>query len=178
MVIQDHALNRFMSQHRVIKFHLEGLPPEAIYKVFEPEGFSIHETIAYMCRYQYVFLNRVNSMSQNLNPHFVRYRPEIDPQMPFMISKRTGALMQEINRMRDNLVRLLKELPDHHGTRMGTHSLLGQMNLNQWLDFFLLHESIQLFKIFKLSRRFWTTEMKQNHLSKILSLPGKIEEIA
>lgn len=178
MLFQDHTFNRFINQHKVIKFHLEGLPPEAIYKLWKPENLSIHETIAYVCRYQYVFLNRINSICQNLNPQFSRYRPEIDPQMPFMIAKRTGSLINEINRMRSNLLQLLKELPDHYVNRMGTHSLLGRMNLNQWLDFFLLHESIQLFKIFKLSRRFHSEEMMNEHDHKTLSFPGKIEEIA
>ena len=178
MLIHDHALNRFISQHKVIKFELEGMPPEGIYKRYEPEDVSIHETIAYICRYQYVFLNRINAISSELNPYFTPYQSNIDPQLPFLISKRTSSLLSEINRMRDNLIRLVKELPDNFGSRMGTHSLLGKMNLHQWLDFFLLHESLQLFKIFKLSRRFWSEEMSQDNISKMLSMQGKMEEIA
>ena len=178
MVIQDHALNRFISQHKVIKFHLEGIPPEGIYKRFEPEQVSIHEIIAYLCRYQYVFLNRINSICSDLNPSFAPYQADIDPQLPFMISKRTGSLLHEINRMRENLVRLVKELPENYTSRMGTHTILGKMNIPQWLDFFLLHESLQHFKIFKLTRRFWNEEMKSGQLTRIVTLESKIEEIA
>ena len=67
METPHQTLDRFAQQHKVIKQYIDDLPPEAIYKRINPARWSIHETIAYICSYHYIFLNRLNAMMQEVN---------------------------------------------------------------------------------------------------------------
>jgi hypothetical protein len=177
MKLSEQALSRFTIQHKMIRTYIDGLPPEAIYQRYNPDLWSIHETIAYLCRYQYVFLSRINKICTEFDPFFERYEPETDPELPFTIARTTGSLLHEIDRIRMDLVHFLKELPEHYDSRIGSHAILGTMKLSQWLEFFLLHESSQLFKIFKLSGTFFSSYM-QNKIARMPFLLNRIDEIA
>ena len=178
MNLSKQAINRFSSQHKIIKQYIDGLPPEALFNNFDSGLWSIHETIAYLCRYQYEFLNRINLICNNVNPYFPKYDVCNDREFKFTVARSTGALLHEIYRIRQHMVQLLKTLPENYGSRTGTHAVLGKMNLNQWLEFFLLHEMMQLFKIFKLSERFQTSEITPDHVIPMPWLQERMDEIA
>lgn len=157
MEIHSETMNRFSNQYKIIKHYISDLPSQAIHTRFIPDKWSIHETIAYLSRYQYIFLNRLKAISGEINPFFEIYKPEEDPEYQFTVARSTGALLHEIYRLRDDMKAMLNNLSPQECSRIGTHELLGRMNICQWLEFFLLHESAQFYKIFKLSNNFWNT---------------------
>lgn len=178
MEIPAQTLDRFSTQHKIIKYYIDGLPPEAIYKRLSPDKWAIHEIIAYMCRYQYVFLNRIKAITSDLNPFFDMYKPDDDPEFAFTAAKTTGSLLHEIYRIRQELIEQLEKLNENYGSRIGTHAILGKMSLSQWVEFFLLHESNQLFKIFKTAGSFWSFGINQDNVISMPRLQQPMDELA
>ncbi|MBC7745412.1 MAG: DinB family protein [Flavobacterium sp.] len=156
MTISEQTLSRFSTQHKIIKYYIDGLPPEAIYKRLSSEKWSIHEIIAYMCRYQHIFFSRIKSIVSEVNPMFNIYKPDEDPEFSFTESKTTGSLLHEIYRVRQDILNELDAVKQDAGSLTGIHEVLGKMDLSQWIEFFLLHESNQLFKIFKSAGNYWS----------------------
>lgn len=172
-------MNRFCSQYRIMKHYIEDLPSQAIHTRFMPDKWSIHETIAYLCRYQYITMERLKIISTEINPFFLVYKPENDPEYQFTSARTTGALLHEIYRVRDDMKRMLKNLSPAEFSRVGTHAVLGRMNICQWVEFFLLHESQQLYKIFKQASNFWSNSSV--HHGNVISMPmpgGQVDEMA
>jgi hypothetical protein len=157
MKLHEQTLNRLQNQHKIIRHYIDDLPPQALYTRIDKGKWSIHENIAHLARYQYIFYSRVVQLLEESDPHFLPYDAEKDAEFRFFVSKSTGPLLHDLYRMRHDLVILLSELPDGQYSRTATHAKYGKMNLCQWIEFFVLHESNHLFKIFKLSSKFWQT---------------------
>lgn len=170
MQIHEETLRRFSSQHKIIKHYIDDLPPEGIYKRLDPTKWSIHENIAYLCRYQQIFMDRIHQILNEVNPYFTIYQPEDDPELRYTTAKTTGSLLHCLYRIRHELTIMFEDLNPEYFGRIGVHPRMGKMNIPQWLEFFLLHESNQLFKIFKLSGRFWTAENTADE--NIIYMPG------
>ena len=175
MEIHAETMNRFCNQYKIIKHYIEDLPSQAIHTRFIPDKWSVHETIAYLCRYQYIFLDRLKAINSEINPFFGAYKPEEDPEYRFTVARTTGALLHEIYRLRDDMKHLLNNLSTAECSRIGTHAVLGKMNVCQWLEFFLLHESNQFYKIFKLASNFWNSDSL--HLGNVISMPLQSKQI-
>lgn len=169
MQITNQTLARAANQHKAIKEYIDDLPPKAIYNRIQANEYSIHETIAYLTRYHHVFLERLNCIKNEVNPFFDVYKPDEDSIFSFTNAKTTGSLLHELYRLRHEICQFLETLEPADWKRAGTHSALGRMDIGQWLEFFLLHESSQLFKIFRMSGSFWTTEFSLE--SNIIHLP-------
>lgn len=169
MELHEETMNRFCNQYKIIKHYIEDLPSQAIHNRFIEDKWSIHETIAYLCRYQYIFLERLKCISKEVNPFFVAYKPEEDPDFQFTAARTTGALLHEIYRLRDDMRRMIQHLEPSEFSRVGTHAVLGRMNLSQWLEFFLLHESNQFYKIFKQAGQFWSNA--SIHHGNVIAMP-------
>ena len=178
MKISAQALNRFSSQHKIIKYYIDGLHPEDIYKRVSPDRWAIHEIIAYMCRYQYVFFSRIKSIMSEVNPFFEMYKPDDDAEFKFTAARTTGSLLHEIYRVRQEMIHQMEKLDDASGSRIGTHAILGKMALSQWLEFFLLHESNQLFKIFKAAGNFWTSGINNDNIINMPLMHSQMDELA
>ena len=151
MKISEQAISRLSTQHQSIRVYIDGLPAATLHRQYQEDVPPIHEIIAYLCRYQYVWFERVKSMCRNLNPCFSTYDAQKDPHFRFMIAKTNGCLVRELFSFREDITGYIKALPGSYGSRIGTHAVFGRMCLNEWIEFFLLHESRELFKIFKLS---------------------------
>ena len=179
MNLHPHTVERFCNQHKTIKSYIDDLPPEAIYNRLNTDRFSIHETIAYLTRYQHIFMDRIARIVSEVNPHLEIYKPDQDPEFTFTNAKTTGSLLHELYRLRQDLWLMIEEMPDENFARVGTHAVLGRMNMNQWIEFFLLHESNQLFKIFKMAGSFWSMELgKNNNVIYLPRLSDFIDELA
>lgn len=163
MNLRQYTIERLENQHKSIKSYIDNLPPEAIYNRLEHGKFSIHENIAYLARYQQIFIDRLRSIASEVNPYFCLYRPDQDPEFAFTCARTTGSLLHNIYRQREHICSILRDMPDEHYSRVGRHEILGQMAISEWAEFFLLHESNQLFKIFKLSGSFWSMEVAKNN---------------
>lgn len=165
MKIQEQIYNRFISQHQLIKNYIDNLPPQAINERLIPNKRSIHETIAFLCRYQYVFMDRLKAILTDVNPVFERYDQMQDSEFQKTLARSTGALLHEIYRVRDEMKLLIDKLSPEQCDRMGTHRKMGTMNICEWMDFFLLQESKHLYKIFKMAGAFGT-QSNGNHTAK------------
>ncbi|MXV16281.1 DinB family protein [Hufsiella ginkgonis] len=175
MNLQAQTLSRFASQHKTIKKYIDNLPPEAIYNRLNSDKYSIHETIAYLTRYHYIFLERLKGIMNSINPFFGMYKPDEDPEYHFAVARTTGSLLHELYRMRDHIMLELEDMSPEQFSRVGTHAILGRMDISQWIDFFVLHESNQLFRIFKLSGSFWSMEFK--NYSNVIYLPRLAQQV-
>lgn len=179
MQIHAQTLNRFANQYKIIKHYIEDLPSQAIHTRLNPDKWSIHETIAYLCRYQYIFMARLNAINKEINPFFDVYEAESDPEYQFTAARSTGALLHEIYRVRDDMNLILEKLSPAECSRIGTHAVLGRMNIRQWMEFFLLHESNQFYKIFRLSGNFWSQEsILQGNVISLPRASSQIDELA
>ena len=179
MEIHAETMNRFTNQHKIVKHYIDDLPSQAIHTRPSPERWSIHETIAYLCRYQYIFMDRLNTMRSEINPFFHVYNPENDPKYQFTVARSTGALLHEIYRVREDMKVMLSNLSLTECSRLGTHAVLGRMSICQWVEFFLLHESNQFYKIFKLAGNFWSNN--SIHHRNVISMPmagNQMDEMA
>ncbi len=124
-------------------------------------------------------MDRLKTISNEINPFFLAYNPEDDPEYQFTVARTTGALLHEIYRVRDEIKIMLKNMIPAEFSRVGTHSVLGRMNICQWLEFFLLHESQQFYKIFKLAGNFWSNS--SIHHGNVISMPmagSQVDEMA
>lgn len=177
MELHTQTLNRFCNQYKIIQHYIGDLPSQAIHSRLIHDKLSIHETIAYLCRYQYIFMGRLKAIIKEINPFFEVYKPENDPEYQFTLARSTGALLHEIYRVRDDMKLMLKTISPEGYSRMGTHAVLGRMNICQWLEFFLLHESKHFYTIFKLSGSFWSNE--SSHMGNVISMPlNQMDELA
>ncbi|MBC8054234.1 MAG: DinB family protein [Sphingobacteriaceae bacterium] len=179
MNLNPHTVDRLCHQHKTLKSYIDDLPPEAIYTRLSSDKFSIHETISYLTRYHHIFLNRLGRMMEEVNPLFEVYKPDEDSEFHFTCAKSTGSLLHELYRLRSDILLQIEALPSENFARVGTHAVLGRMNISQWVEFFLLHESNQLFRIFKLAGSFWSAELGQQ--SNVIYLPrlsNYIDELA
>jgi hypothetical protein len=167
----ETTLTRFNSQHKTIKNYIDDLPPGAIYNRLSHDKYSIHETIAYLTRYHFIFLDRLRRILSEVDPFFKLYRPDDDNDYHFAVAKTTGSLLHDLYRTRSDIYMLLNEAKENEYSRCGTHAFLGKMNIHQWLEFFLLHEANQLFRIFKLAGGFWSMA---NARSAVEDIPGVI----
>ena len=179
MNLSPHTVERLCNQHKALKTYIDDLPPEAIYNRLSSDKFSIHETISYLTRYHHIFLSRLLKMMEEVNPYFEVYKPDCDSEFHFTCAKSTGSLLHELYRLRSDIILKIESIPSENLSRVGTHAVLGRMNINQWVEFFLLHESNQLFRIFKLAGSFWSAELGQQ--SNVIYLPrlsNYIDELA
>lgn len=157
MKIHEQTINRLQNQHKIIRHYIDDLPPQAIYNQISANKLSIHEHIAHLARYQHVFYGRIIQMLAESDHCFEPYSAENDTEFRSFTSKSTGPLLHDLYRIRHDLANLITELPEGQYSRTGTHHKYGKMNICQWAEFFVLHESNHLFKIFKLSAKFWQT---------------------
>jgi hypothetical protein len=157
MKIHAQTYNRFVNQHQLIKGYIDKLPPSAINHRLTPEKRSIHETVAFICRYQYIFLDRLNRMLNETAPSFKKYNAAADEEFHACVCRSTGALLHELYRVRDEIKILINQLETHQYSRTGIHEKKGEMNVCEWLDFFLLQESKHLYKIFKMAGSYLKT---------------------
>ena len=58
--------------------------------------------------------------------------------------------MQDLLTTRKEIAAGILSFKESDFDKTGTHPAFGQMNLMQWLNFFLLHEAQHLFTVFKL----------------------------
>jgi len=151
MKISAEALIRLSNQHNSIPMYIDGLPAKSVYSQYRDEVPSIHGIIAYLCRYQHVTLKRQKDICETLNPCFGTYDSRNDPEFDFTMARTTGCLVRELCHFRGQMISYIQGLPPEHGSRIGTHAVLGTMALSQWLEYFLLHESRELFRIFKIA---------------------------
>ena len=141
---------RLEYQHKSLIDIIEGLSDEQIRWQIIPGKWSVFENIVHLSTYQHVFMQRVGQILNEENPQFSRYTAESDPLFHDNCSRTTREIMNDLITTRRELIGKIFSLKQEHLKYTGIHPVFGEMNLIQWLNFFLLHEAHHLFTIFKL----------------------------
>jgi len=109
--------------------------------------WSARENMAHLARYHEIFLERLKRIQEEERPQFARYRAEDDPKWGAWAEMETQALRTRIRTLREDVLTAVGRLSDEQTTRTGIHPALGEMNVVQWIEFFLLHEAHHLYAI-------------------------------
>ena len=112
-----------------------------------PEKWSARENLAHLGRYHEVLLDRVRKILEEDGPEFARYRAELDREWRSWSSLPLQLVQQRLRELRNELITLLETLKEPQLERTGSHPILGELSIPQWLEFFLLHEAHHLYAI-------------------------------
>src|SRR5262245_5275864 len=150
MEMQSYLATRLQYQHKALIDIIDGLSDELIRKQLIPCKWSIFENIVHLQTYQHVFCARMKKILEENNPSFPRYVADTDPDFLENCRKTTSDILIDLisTRREMSTARLLnkKDLE-----RMGNHPVFGALSLEQWLNFFVLHESHHIFTVFKMA---------------------------
>ena len=150
MPLPTSITTRLEYQHKSLIDIIDGLSDEQIRKQIVAGKWSIFENIVHLATYQHAFLERIQKILSEENPAFARYTAETDPLFPDNCSRSTREIMQDLITTRREIIDKVLSLKEEDVQRAGGHPTFGSMNIAQWLNFFVLHESHHLFTIFKL----------------------------
>lgn len=114
------------------------------------DKWSIFENIAHLGRYQEIFLQRMKIIDKEESPLFERYIAGNDEGFHEWCRKTLDETVGKFYSSRMALNEYLFSLNDIQLKRTARHPVFGQMNINGWCEFFLLHESHHYFTILKL----------------------------
>jgi uncharacterized damage-inducible protein DinB len=151
MQMPSSISTRLQYQHKSLLDIIDGLSDEQIRRAIYPGKWSIFETLVHLATYQHVLIARLKKILDSSNPAFEKYTAESDPQFHDYCSKSTREVMQNLLTTRKEMSAGILSFKDEDLGKTGAHPIYGEMNLMQWLNFFLLHEAHHLFTIFKMS---------------------------
>ncbi|MBK5270368.1 MAG: DinB family protein [Bacteroidia bacterium] len=150
MQMSSSISTRLQYQHKSLLDLIEGLNDDQIRRQVIAGKWSIFENIVHLQTYQHVFAARVKQILQEDNPSFARYTAEADPLFLDNCGKSSREIMQDFITTRKEMASGILSFSESDYPKTGQHPFFGKMNLLQWVNFFLLHESHHLFTIFKL----------------------------
>jgi uncharacterized damage-inducible protein DinB len=151
MSLASSITTRLQYQHKSLLDLIEGLTDEQVRKNIIAGKWSIFENIVHLQTYQHVFIFRVREILKGNDPRFDRYAADADPYFPVNCGKSTREAMQDLLSLRKDMCAEINNISEENLTKTGSHPVFGEMNLYQWINFFLLHEAHHLFTIFKLA---------------------------
>lgn len=151
MPLPTSITTRLEYQHKSLIDIIEGLSDEQIRRQVITGKWSIFENIVHLATYQHAFIHRLRQILSEENPQLSRYTAETDPRFHDNCSRSTREIMQDLIATRRALIDKIFSLGEERVQRRGSHPVYGNMNIAQWLNFFVLHESHHLFTIFKLA---------------------------
>lgn len=138
-------------QHKALLDTIDGLSDEQVRRQIIPGKWSIFENIVHLQTYQHLFITRVRSILNGSSPSFAAYTADGDPLFLENCGLSTREIMQDLITTRKEMATDMVQFAEADFPRTGMHPKFGQMNLLQWMNFFLLHEGHHLFTIFKLA---------------------------
>ena len=151
MQMPSSISTRLQYQHKSLVELIDGLTDEQFRRQVIPGKWSIFENIVHLQTYQHTFIARVKQMLEGTNPSFERYTAEGDPLFHDNCTKSAREIMSDMLATRKEIAAGMLTFNETDLYKTGIHPAYGQMNLIQWLNFFLLHEAHHLFTIFKLA---------------------------
>jgi hypothetical protein len=154
MHLPSSVSTRLQYQHKSLIDIIDGLTDEQVRRNVIPGKWSIFENIVHLQTYQHTAIRRIRRILDEVNPSFEQYTAEADPDFHESCTKSTREIMQDLLSIRKEMAAGILGFTEHDLKKTGMHPVYGQMNMVQWLNFFLLHEAHHLFTIFKLTALF------------------------
>jgi len=142
---------RLLHQYDQLDTLVKDLSENFIQKRHKPDKWSIHENIAHLGRYHEIFINRIENIIKEEQASFGRYNAIEDAFFETWIELSTKETMRKTKELRKILVEKVLNLEEQQLNRTGIHPALGHMNIMEWTEFFLLHESHHFYTIFWLA---------------------------
>ena len=109
--------------------------------------WSLHENLAHLALHHALFLERLHRIVTEDAPELGRYRAEQDSTWSEWSSLTTDEVIKRLTILRSQIVQFVNGLSQMDANRVGIHPLFGQMELSDWVEFFLLHEAHHLYKV-------------------------------
>ena len=150
MPLSQSALTRLQYQHQTLRELIGDRTEAQLKQNVVPGKWSAFDNIAHLACYQPVFLQRLYRIETEDTPAFERYIAEQDPSFPEYQQRSLSWLLSSIDAERSTLLAKLQGLNENVLQRKGRHPRFGLLTVNQWTDFFLLHEAHHLYTIFML----------------------------
>jgi uncharacterized damage-inducible protein DinB len=151
MQMPSSVSTRLQYQHKSLVDIIDGLTDEQIRRHIVAGKWSIFETIVHLQTYQHIFIQRVKEILEKDIPSFERYSADGDPLFLDNCHKSSREIMQDLLTTRKEMAAEILSFKEADLDKKGIHPAFGEMNLVQWLNFFLLHEAHHLFAMFKLA---------------------------
>lgn len=151
MHLPSHISTRLQYQHKTIVDIIDGLTEEQLRRQVIPGKWSIFEQIVHLQTYQHTFISRVKRILEGQSPAFERYTPEADPAFLDNCEKSFREIMQDMITTRKDMANEIMHFQETDFQLTGSHPLFGMLNLQQWINLFLLHEGHHLFAILMLT---------------------------
>lgn len=151
MHLSSSISTRLQYQHKSLVDIIDGLTEEQTRRQVITGKWSIFENIVHLQTYQHTFIKRIREILTGENPVFSRYTAESDLLFTDNCEKSIREIMQDMLTIRKEIVSGILSFNEADLPKTGIHPVYGQMNILQWLNFFLLHEAHHLFTIFKLA---------------------------
>src|ERR1700733_10154432 len=139
MQVPSSISTRLQYQHKSLIDLIDGLSDEQVRRQVIPGKWSIFENIVHLQTYQHIFIKRIQQILKEENPSFPRYTAEGDPLFHDNCSISTREVMQDLLTNRKDIASGILSFKDSDFDKTGTHPVFGQMNMLQWMNFFLLH---------------------------------------
>lgn len=149
MSLSASTRTRLQYQHETIYTLITGSTEAQLRLRNIPDKWSVFENIVHLAAYQPVFINRIDRIKREEDPAFDRYVAEEDPLFPNYLDKGLEELIRIMALDRSTINRKLAGLDAAILLRTGQHPKFGLLTLEQWIEFFLLHEAHHLFTMFK-----------------------------
>ena len=143
--------DRLRTQHLAIENIIFGISGSRLLIRPLPGKWNILDNIAHLAGYQPVFIDRINQILLEEEPHFGRYKAEEDPGFEHCQALNIDALLMLLAVDRKHIYDLVTTLNETQLARIGVHKKFGPLNIVQWVEFFLLHEAHHIFTIFQLA---------------------------
>jgi hypothetical protein len=151
MPLSSSLLGRLKHQHETLDELIKGLTPEQLKEHIIPGKWSAFENIVHLTAYQPTFFQRMRIIEQKENTAFERYVAEQDPVFNESLQHSLKDLLENMSAQRFLIHKYILQLSETALRRRALHPKFGNMSVNQWIDFFLLHEAHHLFAIFMLT---------------------------
>jgi uncharacterized damage-inducible protein DinB len=146
-MLSPSTLLRLETQLEVIPRLLTGATPEAVLARPASGQWSAHENLAHLARHHEVFLQRLRRILGERAPQLGQYRAEEDAAWPEWSYLSTAEVLNRLQVLRAEIIRICKGLSPADASRVGVHPLFGEMALALWVEFFLLHEAHHLYVV-------------------------------
>lgn len=147
MPLSESASVRLATQLSSLALLLHGTSPKALERRPAPAKWSARENLAHLARYHEICVERIERIVAEEKPKLPRYRAEDDPAWPAWAALPAEEVLRRLERLRAKLIRRIEQLSPKQFERIGVHSRFGEMTLQLWIEFFLLHEAHHLYVV-------------------------------
>jgi uncharacterized damage-inducible protein DinB len=146
-MLSQSLLGRLSGQLDALGPILRGASDAALTARGASGTWSAHENLAHLARVQEVLFQRLDLILAQDRPALQRYRAEEDPEWPAWAALPPREALDRLRRRRTELLARVSGLTPEQARRTGVHSRFGEMDVADWLDFFLVHEAHHLYVV-------------------------------